>query len=169
MKYCTCFKPLSKEHRYKEGSTNRRVKGPRVWFLKGLLCPVGDRETFTRKQLNQPGNAHFCGTLGCFITGNKEKQAWGQRLQYASTIIPGNCQSFVMYHLDPIQKVNQPMITKYQRASSVLINLRLSKACLQHFLLHFPHSGLAWASTCPSGIRILWLLQPFKATHTDFL
>lgn len=106
---------------------------------------------------------------GLFHNWKQKKQAWGQRLQYASTIIPGNCQSFVMYHLDPIQKVNQPMITKYQRVRSVLINLRLSKACLQHFLLHFPHSGLAWASTCPSGIRILWLLQPFKATHTDFL
>ena len=103
----------TKEHRYKEGSTNRRAKGPRVWFLKWLLYPVGHREMFTKKQRNQSRNAHFCDILGGFIPGNREKQAWGQRLQNALTIIPGDCQRFVNYHWDPVH--NQLLITKYQK------------------------------------------------------
>lgn len=62
----------TKEHRYKEGSTNRRAKGPGVWFLKWLLYPVGHREMFTKKQLNQSRNAHFCDILGGFMPGNRK-------------------------------------------------------------------------------------------------
>lgn len=57
-----------------------QAKRPRALgyrLLKRLLCPAGDRKTFTKKQLHQPGNAHFCDASGCFLTGKKEKGGMG--------------------------------------------------------------------------------------------